>query len=382
MDGKLLEEKNELVMKLLHYFITVEEYNPIILHGAEDEIWLEKLNGSYKIVRIVTNYIHNNEQFNFDLFKTKKILKIIKRKTFSFKMNVLNIFINLGDNVEVESVNNLDCVQINNEKDFKKYDFVLESYPDILSKTKYTEDGVNLFVKITNDINKKNEEESKKTNDIFKSKKPYITYSIIALNIFLYLMMELSGGSLNADTLLRFGALTSSLVKDGQYFRLITSAFLHIGLIHLLFNTYVLYVVGTQIENFYGRFKFLSIYLFSALTGSLMSIIFNNTISAGASGAIFGLLGSLLYFGYHFRIYLGNALRSQIIPLIVLNLSIGFILVGVDNAAHIGGLIGGTIISIGLGVQNKSSKFEKINGYIISLIFVMFLIYMAFAYTN
>ena len=70
-----LDDKNVIVMKLLHYFITEKNYNPIILQGAENEIWLENMDENYKIVRIVSNYIHNNEQFDFDIFKTKRIVK-------------------------------------------------------------------------------------------------------------------------------------------------------------------------------------------------------------------------------------------------------------------------------------------------------------------
>ncbi|MDD4644250.1 MAG: hypothetical protein PHW90_04415, partial [Bacilli bacterium] len=101
-----IDKKNETVMKLLHYFITVEGYNPIVLHGAENEIWLENLDNQYKVVRIASNYIHNNEQYEFDLFRTKQILKLIRRKTLSFKMQALSIFVNLGDNVDMESTNN------------------------------------------------------------------------------------------------------------------------------------------------------------------------------------------------------------------------------------------------------------------------------------
>ena len=103
-----------------------------------------------------------------------------------------------------------------------------------------------------------------------------------------------------------------------------------------------------------------------------------NTISAGASGAIFGLLGSLLYFGYHYRLYLGNALRGQIIPLILLNLIIGFSVSGIDNAGHIGGLLGGILITMALGVKHKSTKIDKINGIVMSIIFIGFLIYYNF----
>ena len=85
----------------------------------------------------------------------------------------------------------------------------------------------------------------------------------------------------------------------------------------------------------------------------------------------------LIYFGYHYRVYLGNVLKSQFIPLIILNLVLGFLNTSIDNAAHIGGLIAGILITFGLGVKDKSSNFEKVNGIIVSLIFIGFLVYMA-----
>jgi rhomboid protease GluP len=382
MSEVIFDKRNETVMKLLHYFITVEGYNPIVLHGAENEIWLENLDNEYKVVRIVSNYIHNNEQFEFDLFRTKQILKLIRKKTLSFKMPALSIFVNLGDNVELESVNDIDCVSITDEKDISKYDFLIEKFPHIISKLKHDEEGANLFVKITKEINGKNEKDAKKTNDVFTPKKPYLTYTLIFINILMFLLMTFIGrGSADIPTLLYFGALYSPLVRLGEYYRLITCSFLHIGLIHLVFNNYVLYIVGSQIENFYGRFKFLIIYFVSALFGSLMSMLFTDAVSAGASGAIFGLLGSLLYFGYHYRIYLGNAMINQIIPLILFNLLLGFVITGIDNAAHIGGLIGGILSSMVVGVKYKGTRFERINGAIIGIIMLVFLIYMVFVYS-
>lgn len=88
-------------------------------------------------------------------------------------------------------------------------------------------------------------------------------------------------------------------------------------------------------------------------------------------------MGSLLYFGYHYRIYLSSALKGQIIPLIIINLLYGFLVSGIDNFSHIGGLIGGILITMALGVKYKSSKNEKLNGSIITLIFTCFMIYMA-----
>ncbi len=382
MQEVAINKNDELVMKLLHFFITEEGYSPIILKGAKNEIWLENMENPYKIVRIVSNYIHNDEQLNFDLYRTKKIMKTIKRKTLSFQMNVLNFFINIGDNVNSDKyvhMNNVDSAFIDNIRDLKKYDFVKNEFPTITNDTEFKEEGMELFIKITHDITKKNEEESIKAENIFKMKKPIITYILIAINVIMFISMYLFGkGSQDNYTLIKFGANYGSLVKAGEYFRLITCAFLHIGIFHLLFNMYALYIIGMQLESFLGKTKYLIIYLFSAITASLMSIIFSNSISAGASGAIFGLFGSLLYFGYHYRVYLGNVIKSQIIPLIVVNLLLGFMIGGVDNAAHIGGLIGGALMTMALGVKYKSTNFEKINGWIVTAIYTCFLIFLGF----
>ena len=107
--------------------------------------------------------------------------------------------------------------------------------------------------------------------------------------------------------------------------------------------------------------------------------MFNPSIaSIGASGAIFGLLGALVYFGYHYRVYLDSVIKSQILPLIFMNLLIGFICTGIDNAAHIGGLIGGLLISMAVGVKYKSTTSDRVNGIIMTSIFVGFLVYMTF----
>ena len=384
MEQLILSKKDEIVMKLLHYFITEEGYNPIVLHGAKDEIWLEKLDADYKIIRISSQYIHNDEQLNFDIYKTKQIIKNIKRKTFTFNINALNIFLNLGDNVNIsrdEEINygNIKCINVNDINDLNKYKMINEYFPKITKKLDFEEKGVELFMKITSDINKKNEEDAYRAEDIFKPKKPIITYLLIGINTELFLLMYLIGnGSTSVNTLLNFGASYPKLIRAGDYYRLISSAFLHIGVVHFLFNNYALYVIGPQLESFFGKTKFIIIYLFSAISGNLLSMIFNNSIGAGASGAIFGLLGSLLYFGYHYRVYLGSVIKSQIIPLILINLFIGFTLEGIDNAAHIGGLIGGVLITMALGIKYKTTTFEKVNGWIITAIFTAFLIYMAF----
>lgn len=299
----------------------------------------------------------------------------------SLSINALSIFTNLGDNVNTEITNfdNIDCVYLDDIKDLNKYEFIKQEFPTITKKTKFKEKGMELFLKLTNEISKKSESESMKAEDVFAKKKPVVTYGIIAVNVILFILMYIFGnGSTDAQTLVDFGANYSPLIKAGEYYRLITSAFLHIGLMHLLVNCYALYVIGPQVESFFGKTKYIIIYVLSAVFGNLLSMLFTDAISAGASGAIFGLLGSTLYFGYHYRVYLEGVLKSQIIPLIVINLGLGFVLSGINNAAHIGGLIGGVLVSMAVGVKYKSTNSQKIHGIIMTVILAVFLIYMAF----
>lgn len=380
MDNSL-EKQNEIIMKLLHYFITEKNYNPIILQGAENEIWLENLSSDYKIVRIVSGHIHNNEQLTFDIFKTKRVVKKIKKQTFSLNMNVLSFFTDLGENVHLENVkkNHMYFVNVSDEKDLNKYDFVLKSFPDITKKLVMNEKGMQLYLKITRDINVKNQRTNREVEDVFKEKTPIVTRILVALNIMIYFYMVLTG---NSELFTARFALFGPYVQLGQYYRLFTAAFLHADIFHLLFNCYALYIIGSQVESYLGKFKYIVIYIISIFSSSLLSMLFagGNYFSVGASGAIFGLMGALLYFGYYYRVYLGNVLKSQIIPLIVINLIIGFVAPDIDNFGHIGGLIGGILATYAVGIKYKTRSFEKINGWILLFIYFAFLIFMAFSY--
>ncbi len=372
-----LSNRDLLVMRIIHYFVTKKNYNPVILHGINDEIWLENLDEPYKIIRIVNHYIHNNEQLLLDQFKLKKILNKLKAKTLSFKLTSFSIYTDLGDTVDLKKDSPVNEIFIKDLSDFDNPD-ILKIFPDLDKETLYDEEGIELFMKITNEINIKNTAKAKRAEELFTPKKPWITYLIMGICIITFLLMYVFGnGSEDNLTLLKFGANLDVLTKRGEYYRILTCIFLHIGIVHLLLNMYSLYIIGPQVESFYGKIKYLFIYLYSGICGSILSLAFsNNVISAGASGAIFGLLGSLLYFGYHYRVYLGNVIKSQIIPVILVNLFIGFITPGIDNFAHIGGLIGGVIASMICGVKDKPNKIDRINGMILGIIYTAFIIYL------
>ena len=366
------------MVNLAHYFITKRKYNPVILHGIDDEIWLENMNEDYKIVRIVFGYIHNDEQLGFNMFKTSKIVKDIKRKTFNFKMNVLSIFIDLGEGVKLQSTENNDCIYLETEQDLKKYNFLKEYFPDLEEDMHHEEDGFALLLKLGNDISEKSKENADQANKVFEPKLPIVTTILIAVNVLIFLFGIFFGAR---DFLINTFAVYGPFIREGDFYRLITGIFLHADILHLGFNMYSLYVIGSQIESFFGKTKFILIYLFSGLMGSLLSILLNGNVpSIGASGAIFGLLGAMLYFGYYYRVYLGNTLTSQIVPIILVNLLIGFTTSGIDNFGHIGGLIGGFLITMAFGIDEKSDKQSKINGWVFTIVTLLFLIFMNFIY--
>lgn len=372
MENIKMTGKDVVVMNLVHYFITEKNYNPVVVRGVNDEIWLENMKSDYKLVRIVSHYIHNNEQLNYDYFRTKQISNKLKKKTLSFNMSVLNIYVDLGDNVNISNDDeHFMSVFINKMKDINNK-YLLEIFPDIVEKTGHKEKGMELLFKITDDINKSNVKKNAKLDKLFSKKIPYITYIIMGI---CFIMFLITGMGNDTGVLIEYGANLDVLVKNGEYYRLLTSMFLHSGLLHLFFNMYALYIIGPQVESFFGKTKYLIIYLLSGISGSLLSVAFNvNTVSVGASGAIFGLFGALLYFGYNYRGYLGNVIKSQILPVVIINLIFGFISTGVDVAGHIGGLIGGIIVSSVLGSSDEKSI--DINRIIICLIYFVFIIYL------
>ncbi|MBR2712802.1 MAG: rhomboid family intramembrane serine protease [Bacilli bacterium] len=382
MNIDVANEKDLLVMKLLHYFMTKKGYKPVIIRGIENEIWLENSNEEFRIIRLVTKSLFNDEQYDFDKYKTKNIIRQIQRKTLNPFINVLTIFTDIGYNFNEEFDDNkrYKYIVLKEEKDLYKNEIIKDYFCDLKESIDFKEDGFELLAKITSDISKKNIEESEMYNNMFKPKKPYLTYGLIVINVIVFVLMYILGnGSEDNETLIKFGANYPVLIKSGDYYRIITSAFLHIGTVHLLCNMYSLYILGQNIEHFFGKIKYIIIYLLSAVFASLFVMVFNPTsISAGASGAIFGFLGALLYFGYNYRGYIGNSLISQIVPVIIINLGIGFVTPGISNAAHIGGLIGGVAVAsmVGLGIDEDKSK--RINGTIITTILMAFMIYMAF----
>lgn len=372
MNKMSISKEDTLVMKLIHYFVTNEDYRPIVVHGVQNEIWLENLDNDIPLIRINSNYIHNEEQLMSDLRKVEVIRKTIKKKTYSFRSKVLNLLMNTRDEVTLTEEENVLSIKVKNITELKKNKFINDYFPNFKEKVVSKNNGIVDVLEMTEELNKKTIKEDNELAKIFlKKDQPIVTYSIILLNIIVFML-----SLLDYNMIINCFANYYINVKNGEIYRLLTACFVHANFLHIFFNMYALYYIGPMVEKYYGKLKYLLIYLGSGIMGSLFSVVLSNNVSIGASGAIFGLFGSMLYFGYKYRATLDGFVRSGIIPVLFINLILGFIVPNIDVYGHIGGLIGGLLLSYIVGVYRKGKKKNTINGLIIITILIASLSYM------
>ena len=290
-------------------------------------------------------------------------------------MNMLNLLLDTGDAVSMIDTKNVETIKVNKLSDFKKNKVVSEFFPKVKTAELSEKTDPIEFFKLTEDMNEKTIRNEKKLAKIFSQKKPVITYLLITLNIMVYLFMALYDRTGELSFMFANNYL---FVKSGEFYRLLTSMFMHGNIFHLAFNMYALYILGPQVERYYGKLKFALIYFVSGLLGSLFSCVFMgaNSYSIGASGAIFGLLGSIAYFTYYYRATLQGFLHSQIVPVILINLCLGLFLPNIDISGHIGGLIGGILMSMAIGIGDKGRRKDEINGIIVLILMIVFMTYM------
>lgn len=194
------------------------------------------------------------------------------------------------------------------------------------------------------------------------------TVALIAVNVIVFLFLSFRGMTEDGMFLLEHGAMyVPYMIEKGEYYRIFTSMFLHFGFDHLLNNMVILAAIGWNLEYEIGQLKFMILYLFSGLGGNLLSAYWDirvgdYAVSAGASGAIFGVIGALLYVAIRNRGRIGDISGKGLVFMIILSLYYGYSSGGVDNMAHIGGLIAGFLLSV-LLYRKKNRKFRSVSGY-------------------
>lgn len=187
-----------------------------------------------------------------------------------------------------------------------------------------------------------------------KIKQLTLTEWLIGINLFGFALTQVVN-IIWGNGLFRLGAKVNLLVAFGEFWRLLTAMFLHADLLHLIFNMLILYLLGRDIERFYGKAKFIIIYFLAGLVGSGASYVFTQATSVGASGAIFGLMGANLYLYKINPTVYKRLYGTDLMLLVGINIFIGFVRPNIDMAGHIGGLIAGFVCASALGLS-----FEKL----------------------
>lgn len=183
-------------------------------------------------------------------------------------------------------------------------------------------------------------------------RKEPVTAVLLLLNIAAFLATEFTGGSQNTLHMLNCGAAyTPLIVENGEYYRLIVCMFLHFGMEHLTNNMLVLFVLGSRLEQAIGKIRFLLIYLLGGILGNIISMLtdlrtMDPAVSAGASGAVFAVMGAMIFVVIRNRGRLGDLSMKQILIMAGFSLYFGYASAGVDNVAHIGGLMSGFILAV------------------------------------
>ncbi|MCI0636184.1 MAG: rhomboid family intramembrane serine protease, partial [Actinobacteria bacterium] len=191
---------------------------------------------------------------------------------------------------------------------------------------------------------------------------PFITFTLIGLNVGIYLLQLLMGAGLSANSgwIYEHGVLVSSAidssgqlvgVAEGEWWRLITATFLHYGILHLGMNMLVLWFIGPPLEEYFGHWRYLLVYLVSGLAGSAGALLWSpNALTVGASGAIWGIMGAALVLEAR-RIWVFG---GQAMGLVVFNLAITFLIPGISIGGHIGGLVGGGLCALAFSSFRRS----------------------------
>ena len=204
------------------------------------------------------------------------------------------------------------------------------------------------------------------------------TFVLLAANVFVFLLMQFSGGTENVDVLRQYGAKYNSLINQGEWWRLVTPVFIHIGWLHLLVNMYSLFALGPYVERLYGSAKFVFFWLVTGVAGVAASYLASSSgrhptgiigrflfrggdgPSAGASGALFGLFGILFVFGLKYRHELPEGFKrafgAGMLPTLLVNLFIGYSIPMIDNAAHMGGFAAGCVLALLVGYKRPGER--------------------------
>jgi rhomboid protease GluP len=378
--GVLNNKEDYIFWRLAYFFISEQDYRIIQLFENQKELWLERLeNKKAPIVRLLRQDLDWSNSMQRDIEFTALNGEKVRKQLGRGELSIVNIYITqfppvddyeyrlkdpyLFSQGKKTRVNSVLLTSDQYESGFKLLSARLEKEVSFPVYDEYSEEDIEIQKKVALDFSVKKE---KAERAIFSNGKPVFTYVFMIIQVAVFLFLEIKGGSTNNITLIKYGAKYNFYLYEGEWWRFFTPIFLHIGFTHLVMNTFSLYFLGAAIERMYGSFRFIIIYFFAGAAGVIASFLFSQSVSAGASGAIYGCFGSLLYFGITYPKLFSRTMGAGVIGILVFNIIISFTIPGIDEAGHLGGLAGGFLAAGIMHFPKKKKPFLQILFLVIS----------------
>ncbi|MEN1970529.1 rhomboid family intramembrane serine protease [Lentibacillus sp. N15] len=374
-------EEQYMMFKLAYNLVTKDDFEVLHINESQEEIWLERnVKKQSQIIRLFHHGFDWKNHLKKDIAIVFQKTKAMKRLLQGKYVQVHNVYVSAYSPVDTweelkrpMQLNEKNPVKMNvyymddeNEQaELKRlYQAVDGTVPEVvdLPTDSEKEAQINYFQKqLTKHLYTKHQE----TQTALFHGKPFFTYLLLAANIVMFFILEMNGGSTLTQNLIDYGAKYNPAILDGEWWRIGSAMFLHIGLLHLFMNMLALYYLGTAVEQMYGSARFIIIYFLAGIGAGLASFATSIHLSAGASGAIFGLFGALLFFGLHYKKIFFQTMGRGVLVLIGVNIIFGFSVSQIDNSAHIGGLITGFLASVIVGLPRKGTLLTQLAGFIV-----------------
>ncbi|MFA9559382.1 rhomboid family intramembrane serine protease [Evansella sp. AB-rgal1] len=384
--------------EIVNHLINHEGMRVIYIHKNGEEVWMEDdRKEPFQIIRLAQKDFDWSRDVKVDIKNTYEQAKLIRKRVGLRSANVINVILSPYEPVDSykEFINQPLPFTAGGKHQQRTilipYDKIqsiffplatewnLKDMPSFLPLPSLEDEG-NYIRSLRYSVQNASEMRHEQERKIFMFGKPIFTYLLLALIMIMFTIVEYYGSSQDVATLIEFGAKFNPYIHEGEWWRFFSSMFLHIGFLHLMMNSLALYFLGSAVERIFGTFRFIFIYFLAGFLGSVASFAFNEQVSAGASGAIFGCFGALLYFGLIHRRLFFRTMGMNVLVILAINLAFGFLVPMVDNGAHIGGLVGGFVASAIVGLPKH--KIIKMKIIVIVFTIISFFGLLSYAYSQ
>jgi len=383
----------------LHHLIDKEGMRLVHLNEQDEVAWIEDdRREPYQIIRLAHKNYDWSMQLKRDMDRTHVRAQQIRKKLNLRQSNVTNVILSAYlpvDDYEQYTSQALPLTESGKNhyrtilipiNDLKNHLLPLATEWKLAHMASYVEESYieeheqeEAFLEtLKHTVKRSTKRRDEKERSLFLYGKPIFTFILLGLVFLIFAFIEMSGSTTSTLTLIEYGAKFDPLIIEGEWWRFFSAMFLHIGIIHLFMNSLALFYLGGAVERIFGTRRFIIIYLIAGFFGSVSSFVFNDNVSAGASGAIFGCFGALLYFGLSHKRLFFRTMGMNVLVILVINLAFGFIVPMVDNGAHIGGLIGGFAASVIVGLPSQQGLIKKIVALVVSTVLVSILLLVGY----